>query len=85
MRLQKKMTKENCCIQIVKDKQAKQLNLKVTTLLNGEIETITNHIEEEVEEDALTEAEAVVVKMEEETIMEDTIMEEEKELETRHT
>jgi len=57
----------------------------VTTLLNGEIEIITNHIEEEVEEAALTEAEAVVVKMEEETIMEDTIMEEEKELETRHT
>ena len=85
MRLQKKMTKENCCIQIVKDKQAKQLNLKVTTLLNGETEIIMNHIEEEVEEDALTEAEAVVVKMEEETIMEDTIMEEEKELETRHT
>ena len=85
MRLQKKMTKENCCIQIVKDKQAKQLNLKVTTLLNGEIEIITNHIEEEVEEDALTEAEAMVVIMKEETIMEDTIMEEEKELETRHT
>lgn len=69
----------------MKDKQAKQLNPKVNTLLNGEIETITNHIEEEVEEDALTEAEAVVVIMEEEVIMEETTMEEEKELETRRT
>lgn len=69
----------------MKDKQAKQLNPKVNTLLNGEIETITNHTEEEVEEDALTEAEAVVVIVEEEVIMEETIMEEEKELETRRT
>ena len=51
------MTKENCCTEIVKDKQANQLDLKATILLDitlkREIVNITTHIGEEVVEDAL--------------------------------